>query len=207
MNIFLYYMVLGIASVFNTVEIFAQELATTRGSLGCVATAIGSSGGFTITQPGKYCLTQNVTVSSSGVNGITITANNVGLDLNGFTISGPGGLGTGNMISVSGASNVRISNGTVRSAQRSGIVLTNASGVILDAIIAIDNSYAGFELVSSSTCTIKNCSALNATSASDVFGFTTTAGTNNTFNSCITNGISTTSSTFGDQATGIRIAN
>ncbi|MEX2438096.1 MAG: right-handed parallel beta-helix repeat-containing protein [Candidatus Babeliales bacterium] len=205
MNIFLYYMVLGIASVFNTVEIFAQELATTRGSLGCVATAIGSSGGFTITQPGKYCLSRNVTVSSSGVNGITITANNVDLDLNGFTISGPGGSGTGNIISVSGASNVRISNGTVRNAERSGIVLTSASGVYITNITAAANSFAGFELVGCFGCIIQNCIARDNTSSSNVFGITTMNGTSNIFDACIISAISTSSSTFGTQAAGIYI--
>src|SRR5262245_8811913 len=44
-----------------------------------------SSAPFIITQPGSYYLTTNVTVSSGDA--ITINANNVSLDLNGFTIS------------------------------------------------------------------------------------------------------------------------
>jgi hypothetical protein len=43
---------------------------------------------FTITQPGSYYLTRNLSVASG--NGITINADGVTLDLMGFTLSGPG---------------------------------------------------------------------------------------------------------------------
>jgi len=43
---------------------------------------------FTITQPGSYYLTRNLSVASG--NGITIDADGVTLDLMGFTLSGPG---------------------------------------------------------------------------------------------------------------------
>src|SRR5215472_5508177 len=48
-----------------------------------------STGGFpfTITQPGSYILTGNIVVSLGG--GIEIASDNVTIDLNGFTISGP----------------------------------------------------------------------------------------------------------------------
>src|SRR5262245_25481316 len=44
-----------------------------------------SSAPFTISSPGSYYLTTNVTVSTGDA--ITITVNNVTLDLNGFTIA------------------------------------------------------------------------------------------------------------------------
>lgn len=44
---------------------------------------------FKITQPGSYKLSGNLAVSAVNVDGIDIEANNVTLDLNGFTISGP----------------------------------------------------------------------------------------------------------------------
>lgn len=51
----------------------------------------GDSPGFpvTITQPGSYRLTGDLTVSANGVSGITISSDSVALDLGGFTISGP----------------------------------------------------------------------------------------------------------------------
>ena len=47
-------------------------------------TALTNSGAVTISQPGSYYLTTNLTVSSGSA--ITIATNGVTLDLNGFTI-------------------------------------------------------------------------------------------------------------------------
>jgi hypothetical protein len=44
---------------------------------------------YTISAPGSYKLTSNITVGAYGVNAFNITASNVTLDLNGYTISGP----------------------------------------------------------------------------------------------------------------------
>src|SRR4051794_30032159 len=44
---------------------------------------------FILTQPGSYYLTSNLT-GVSGQHGITINADNVTLDLNGFVLVGPG---------------------------------------------------------------------------------------------------------------------
>ena len=44
---------------------------------------------ISITQPGSYRLSGNLTVAANVINGIEISANNVTLDLNGFHISGP----------------------------------------------------------------------------------------------------------------------
>lgn len=52
----------------------------------------GDAPGFpvTISQPGTYRLMSNLTVASSTTHAIQITGNNVTLDLNGFSIIGPG---------------------------------------------------------------------------------------------------------------------
>jgi parallel beta-helix repeat protein len=47
-----------------------------------------------ITKPGSYCLISNLIISSPNVTAISIGADNVTIDLNGFTIRGPG-MGTG----------------------------------------------------------------------------------------------------------------
>jgi hypothetical protein len=51
----------------------------------------GDAPGFpvTISQPGSYRLSGNLTVADTNTTAIMITANYVNLDLNGFTISGP----------------------------------------------------------------------------------------------------------------------
>lgn len=72
-----------------------------------------ASAPFTISAPGSYYLTANLTVASG--NAITISADDVTLDLNGFTISStaPSSSGTGvNLTST--RRNVRIRNGFIR---------------------------------------------------------------------------------------------
>src|SRR4051794_6471308 len=49
-----------------------------------------TNGTYTITQPGSYYLTGNLTKTNSG-NCIHLAANNISLDLNGFTIFGTNG--------------------------------------------------------------------------------------------------------------------
>jgi hypothetical protein len=87
-----------------------------------------SSAPFSITQPGSYYLTTNVTVNAGDA--ITINANNVTLDLNGFTISStqPSAL-TGTAILLAGGnaiganSGITILNGHIQSG------VTNEAGV------------------------------------------------------------------------------
>jgi hypothetical protein len=81
-----------------------------------------ASAPITLPAPGSYYLTTNVTVSSG--NAITINANNVTLDLNGFTISStetPAANGIG--ISLNGVTNIVICNGQI------GGGVTNNGGV------------------------------------------------------------------------------
>jgi hypothetical protein len=76
--------------------------------------AITNAGAVTITNPGSYYLTTNITVSSG--NAITITANGVTLDLNGFTISSTAATAAGTGILLSGGllRNVSILNGFIQ---------------------------------------------------------------------------------------------
>ena len=84
-----------------------------------------ASAPFTITSPGSYYLTTNVTVSSG--NAVTINANNVTLDLGGFTISStenPAANGNGVALGSPGpVANITILNGFISSG-----VTNNGSG-------------------------------------------------------------------------------
>jgi hypothetical protein len=85
-------------------------------------TAITNSGAVTISQPGSYYLTRNITVSTG--NAITIATNAVTLDLNGFTIRSTAGSATNAAILLnSGLRNVAIANGFIESG------VTNNGGV------------------------------------------------------------------------------
>lgn len=72
---------------------------------------------YTITQPGSYYLTGNLTLSSAGVAGISVQAKDVTIDLNGFTISCTSAANQ-SAIDASGASGstagLVVKNGTIR---------------------------------------------------------------------------------------------
>ncbi len=96
---------------------------------------------FVVSTSGSYFVTGNLTGTADRV-GITITTNDVDLDLNGFTLFGvPDSLDgvrvTPNKI------NVRVHNGVVRGWGRYGINATNAFGVRLDNVRASTNLVGG----------------------------------------------------------------
>ncbi len=72
---------------------------------------------FTISQPGSYYLTGDLT--ATGTAGITVNADDVTIDLMGYRLIGDGSANIG--INLTGRSNVTIRNGTVRGFGDSGI--------------------------------------------------------------------------------------
>jgi hypothetical protein len=68
---------------------------------------------YTISAPGFYYLSGNLTYSGSGT-AITVSANNVTLDLMGFSLTNSGAIGSTCGIYMNGRNNVEIRNGTVR---------------------------------------------------------------------------------------------
>lgn len=68
---------------------------------------------FTITASGMYHLTGNLTQPNTYTNAIEVDANNVTIDLNGFTISGAGGDGRKSGITILDNSNIEIRNGAI----------------------------------------------------------------------------------------------
>jgi hypothetical protein len=71
---------------------------------------------FTITEPGSYYLTTNITANAASSNAISIMADNVTLDLNGFTISSTANPASGFAICLnSNQANITIKNGLISS--------------------------------------------------------------------------------------------
>jgi hypothetical protein len=72
-----------------------------------------SSAPYTISQPGSYYLTANISVTNGSA--ITITANQVTLDLNGFTLSSTEASPTGTGILLAGGdTDITILNGHIK---------------------------------------------------------------------------------------------
>ncbi len=94
---------------------------------------------YTISAQGSYYLTASLTaIGSSG--GITISASNVTLDLNGFALVG-GGSGNVTGINVPAAQkNILIRNGTVRGWTNGGINASNATNSVIQGIRLSNNT-------------------------------------------------------------------
>jgi len=108
---------------------------------------------YTITTQGVYCLTGNLSTSIASGNAITINANNVTLDLNGWRL---GGLAAGRMTDTYGVSafarkNVTVKNGTTRGFRR-GVSLGGVGpcdvpqGYLVEDIRAEQNTRVGIHV-------------------------------------------------------------
>ena len=111
-------------------------------------TTPGDSGNsFIISQPGSYYLTTNL-VGVSSKNGISIAANNVTLDLNGFALLGVSGSQNG-INFPSGQTNVTVRNGTVSGWGSYGV--NNASSSSANVV------FERLNVSASGNCGIFNC--------------------------------------------------
>jgi hypothetical protein len=129
---YLWIVLLAFLSTFNPQPstVFAQGSLTPPGAPAPTMKTLAqieprtpvSSAPFTISVPGSYYLTTNLTVSSG--NAITIATSGVTLDLNGFTIASTAPSATGNGILLSGGlRNITIQNGFIQ-----GGVTNNSAG-------------------------------------------------------------------------------
>ncbi len=105
-----------------------------------------AAGGFpyTISQPGSYKLTGNLVVPNF-VSGIQISASNVTLDLNGFTISGATrpftGPGTSLIKTTAPVSGITLQNGTLSGSLTSNLIdISTASGSLLEHLNLHDDA-------------------------------------------------------------------
>ena len=120
--------------------------------------AVAAAGGFpyAISQPGSYVLNGDLRVPDENTTAIEITADDVTLDLNGFSISGVvectstatdttcSSFGSGFGIEILSA-NVAVRNGTVRGTGRHGIG-GETLGLRIERVRAVSNSGCGLRL-------------------------------------------------------------
>ena len=119
---------------------------------------------FTISQPGSYYFTANVTATGS-IAGIIIAADDVSLDLNGFALTG-GGTGSARGIDVPAArKNLAIRNGTIRGWTAGGVRAENATNSTLEGLRFTGNAGGSLvgALVVGNGSVIKDCVASNNT--------------------------------------------
>ncbi len=120
-------------------------------------------GGYTISASGKYFIGDLSGAFVAGVTPITITASDVELDLNGFTITGPGtSTGAGDDgIFVNGATNVVIKNGTLEQIDGIGLRINNSTSILLEDILCRANAVDGFNITVTGNrhCSINDCRA------------------------------------------------
>jgi hypothetical protein len=121
-----------------------------------------------INQPGSYRLKSNITVPDATTTAISITADNVTLDLNGYSIRGPtvcagtpvtscSPTGTGVGIDSSYKANIAIVNGTVQGMGNSGLALLGV-GSRVEKVRAVSNGNRGIDV--GNTSTVTGCIAL-----------------------------------------------
>ncbi|HYG21361.1 MAG TPA: right-handed parallel beta-helix repeat-containing protein [Verrucomicrobiae bacterium] len=111
---------------------------------------------FVIAASGSYYLVTNLS-GVAGTNGITITADSVSLDLNGFSLVGVPGSLNGIFIT-DGRSSVVIRNGIIRYWDRDGIDALGASGAHFMNLHLLSNGRGG--LSGSFGSVVKSCSAV-----------------------------------------------
>lgn len=118
---------------------------------------------YIISSPGFYYITQDLSCVAES-KGITIEADNVTLDLMGFSLIGPGGTETKAFaygIYMNERFNIEIQNGTVVNFQSSGIVglNTDAAGYRIINVRAINNLGTGIAVHGKGNL-VKNCTAV-----------------------------------------------
>jgi parallel beta-helix repeat protein len=113
---------------------------------------------YTITAQGSYIINQNLKASWHG---IKVQANNVTIDLNGYSISGnntSGGYG----IYMNGRSNVEIRNGTIRNFGSHGIYEESSSGNSHRVVnVRVMNNKGNGILLLGSNHMVKDCTTSN----------------------------------------------
>jgi parallel beta-helix repeat protein len=150
---------------------------------------------YTISSSGFYYIAKDLTCPPNS-HGITIAADNVTLDLMGFSLNGPGSGDPMNGIHMDGRSNVEIRNGTVRNFSKTGIYdsSTSAVGHRITNIRVNDNGSSGIRLIGTGHTVIGCTAVING-------GSGITAGTGSTVTGNICNSNSTTGIIVGTGST------
>jgi parallel beta-helix repeat protein len=97
---------------------------------------------YTISQPGSYIVTGSLTLPAgdNGANGITIAADNVTIDLGGFTLDGNGKIGANGITISTSHHAIKIRNGNAQNWSQVGFDLGNSFSTVLENLEARNNA-------------------------------------------------------------------
>lgn len=111
---------------------------------------------FTISRSGSYYLIGNRTNTAAGSYGILVNANDVTIDLNGFTLSGAGVAQFG--VYAASRTNVSVLNGTVRDFTSVGIIAPlSGMGHTISKVSVLNNGGVGIGMIAASACQVVDC--------------------------------------------------
>jgi hypothetical protein len=166
----------AVASSYKTLTEVEPRIAITSDNTPGDATCL-----FKITQAGSYYLTANTNSKVSGVNGIKITASNVTIDLNGYTLSTIG-TSLSAIVTEGARNNITIRNGVLVGWDSATIDLTAGgnganTGSLLENLRVSDGAQAG--VIAGADAVIRVCTVSGNTGA----GITT--GANSLIADCI----------------------
>lgn len=114
---------------------------------------------YVITNAGSYVLTGNILVTNDSVHGIEIKADDVSIDLNGFTLQGPSsGSRDGISTLFIRRSNLTIRNGTIRDWGDDGVDLDYSDLSRFSALHLFDNGGTGLQ--GGEGALVRNCTAM-----------------------------------------------
>jgi hypothetical protein len=162
LSVFLVVLIIPIRAMAIVVKI--NQSKATNGNV-----TPGDAPGFpvTISRPGSYRLTSNLTVPNENTTAVEITTDDVTLDLGGFLIKGPtvcssgnpvncSPIGTGDGVNANGRTNITVVNGTVRGMGDDGIVGGKAYRVEDVHVISNggDGIVGGYGIVKENTATL-----------------------------------------------------
>jgi parallel beta-helix repeat protein len=178
-----------IALVLGASPAHAQKLIT-QAKVNTGNFTPGDAPGFplTISVRGAYKLTGNLVVSNANTTAIEILADNVTLDLNGFGIFGPGGVGSGGGHGVVATqSNITVMNGSVRGVGGVGIYLAGNTHRV-ENVYVTSTGYSGIgiggnSIVRGSTVILSNASGVSLAAIVTLGGAVGASITNNVVSS------------------------
>jgi hypothetical protein len=140
------------------------------------------TGLFAISRSGSYYLTGNRTNTATGSYGILVNANDVTIDLNGFTLSGAGIAQFG--VYAANRTNVSVLNGTVRDFVSVGIIAPlSGMGHTISKVSVLNNGGVGIGMVATRACRVVDCMVIG-----NHGGITVSDGTVVAHNRVISNG-------------------